>query len=1660
MATDNHELASLKVNLDLQGTGTFTQNLAKANRATKLYDTALQAVTAGANKFERSLEDMNKISTLTEKKLDAQKQKADELKREYERLVAEKGVDAKETQNMLIRYTKTVAQMKKTELALGSVNKQIQEQSSSYAQVAKVADKAVSSIEQDLKVLDAQYKATNKGAKNMETQAQHLSDTLELQQKAANELSKKYAALRNEKGADAEETKKALIAYQNSITTMNKTKQSLGEVQESLREQSSEFGKASKAAETALSSIEQDLKVVNSQFAVTEAGAGDLGEAADMLREKSEHLNRVLSLEAKAVEALKKKYEAAKRERGENDKATKDSLVAMNEAIQRLNRTQRALEEVDDALEDAGRGWTLFGRRIQMSSERMEELQQTAKETGRTMGNALALGAAAGTVGVTKLASEVEGTQKRIQGTLDVTAQEAVKLNKVARSAWKEGFGENMGEVENSLVKVKLNMKNLVKDSELKTLTQDSMLLAERWESDVNEVTRASSNLMRGFGIDSKKAYDLMAWGARNGLNFSQEMFDNLSEYSPLFAKMGFSAEEYFQLLEKGSQAGVYNLDFINDAMKEAQIRFKDGSDTTANAMAELSKGTQKIWKDFLAGKSTVKDVHNAVIKDLKNMDDQTAANNLGVSLYGTKWEDLESTAMYAMGNIDGKLQGVDGSMGKVRKSMDTTAVRAKQVFREFLDSVAPLGESFLNVAERILPRVESAVETTTGWFNKLSPAMQDTVAVGGLLTAAAIPLISAVATVGRVVAPVTGLLGGMGTAAAGAGAAAGGAATGAGLFGGALAALTGPVGWTIGAVAALGVGYVALDKQMDKPVMKSQIFSDKISESTQKAVGAYLKLEKDASESLSRMAWGQQTITDNMVNSITSKYQAMGDSILSKMDANHIKQKEKTQKLFNDMSALTEAEEQKILANMDTKNEQKKAKVQAYEDRIKEIMNKAKEEKRAITDKEYQEIQSIQEKMRTSAVTTMSKSKQEQTIILGQLKNEASKLSAEQAANVVKKSLEQKNKSVKAAEDQYDGTTKQIRYMRDVTGTLTKQQADKLLDEAERQKDGAIDDAEAMHKKVVKEAKNQAGEHADEIDFEKGEVLNGWDKMMNGIEKAMNWIAGLFGKKDVKKKPSVKDSSTKKNGKGRATGTPNGGVPYDQVALTGEEGPELVKDGRTGKLGLVGVNGPQHTFLSKGSAVLPAHHTKNALKKYGFTSKGKKMGKMPAYKDGIATDAFEWIMQGPEAVWDKAINMFDVSDKVMPDWWNNHTGGILDYAGKMAIDKIQGWIDEAMQFFEGSPISEYYLKPPWRLTSKMGPRWGTMHNGIDLAAPPGYPIKSLTDGVVSQVLKNNKTAGNGVRVRSGDKEFSYIHMIGIPNVVEGQKVKAGDILGGVGNTGASKGNHLDLKIKQNGKYIDPWEYLNNAFGGGPSGISGNITSWQPVILKAAKEMKEEVTAKQVKGILAQIQRESNGNEKIVQSSALRDINVLMGNPAKGLLQYIPQSFSRYAMPGHKNIFSGYDQLLAFFNNTKWQKDLRYGKSGWGPTGKRKFGYAKGGVVDSHQFAELGENGYKEYVLTTEPRYRNRSLALLTDLMKDLGVYNPVPKVAAAAPSSPRTNGQQTVQEQPQIIIQNTFQVSYEGLPDRESVKKFMDMMDELAEEKAEQQLRSRGLRR
>ena len=102
------------------------------------------------------------------------------------------------------------------------------------------------------------------------------------------------------------------------------------------------------------------------------------------------------------------------------------------------------------------------------------------------------------------------------------------------------------------------------------------------------------------------------------------------------------------------------------------------------------------------------------------------------------------------------------------------------------------------------------------------------------------------------------------------------------------------------------------------------------------------------------------------------------------------------------------------------------------------------------------------------------------------------------------------------------------------------------------------------------------------------------------------------------------------------------------------------------------------------------------------------------------------------------------------------------------------------------------------------------MHTGMDFTSPTGTDIYATGDGVVVELKNSRSGYGKHIIIDHGyGYKTLYAHMVRI-NVRKGQKIKRGDIIGFVGNTGLSKGPHLHYEVIKNGKKINPANFYSN----------------------------------------------------------------------------------------------------------------------------------------------------------------------------------------------------------------------------------------------------------
>jgi murein DD-endopeptidase MepM/ murein hydrolase activator NlpD len=98
-------------------------------------------------------------------------------------------------------------------------------------------------------------------------------------------------------------------------------------------------------------------------------------------------------------------------------------------------------------------------------------------------------------------------------------------------------------------------------------------------------------------------------------------------------------------------------------------------------------------------------------------------------------------------------------------------------------------------------------------------------------------------------------------------------------------------------------------------------------------------------------------------------------------------------------------------------------------------------------------------------------------------------------------------------------------------------------------------------------------------------------------------------------------------------------------------------------------------------------------------------------------------------------------------------------------------------------------------------------HNGLDFSAVPGTPVIATADGKV-RFVGHNGDFGLTVEISHGDGiETVYCHLKGA-NVKADQKVRRGEQIGSVGNSGRSTGPHLHYEVHRNGQPLNPRKHI------------------------------------------------------------------------------------------------------------------------------------------------------------------------------------------------------------------------------------------------------------
>lgn len=716
--------------------------------------------------------------------------------------------------------------------------------------------------------------------------------------------------------------------------------------------------------------------------------------------------------------------------------------------------------------------------------------------------------------------------------------------------------------------------------------------------------------------------------------------------------------------------------------------------------------------------------------------------------------------------------------------------------------------------------------------------------------------------------------------------------------------------------------GYAAIKDVFANP-LKTDISGKGISKDTAKNVNSYKTMSQNAISELKYLEMSGDVITKSTSAKISKNYNGM----VVLVEKSFEKTKKSSDKNLNTLSKNSMLSEADIKAV-----KEKQAKIQKLSlDEVKknnekiQKLNKDMAAKNAdITKKEKADIKAINDKAAKEGRVLTASEEQQITSIKRNAANQR-KASNQSYSNQIQTIAKKQETAVVSSLSKSAKEQKLILgKLKDSSGKLSTEQASKVVSESKRAKDEAVKEANKKYKDVVAAADKEY------------------------------YVNGTITKKQhddiVKKARSQKNKTVK-----AATEMHEQVVSQAQSQATGhlnqvdwETGQSLSKWDNF-KVNLAGVINSVTGGINKVLKFFSLP-TIPEWKPKGYNNDTKKINtsKRTSYGSNLAMD-------------------YTGS--------NNASGQIM--AGEEGFEIAYNKRKAQAQILGANGAEITHVAPGTKILNHADSK-KVMRGGLGKTLPGFASGNSTINDFLSDAWDGTKAVAGKV-VDFSKKAFDWAaHPIKNLNKLFGG-LSAGVKMGNDGNLGSDVLNYLKNSIGS------PLEKMLSGFKetapvAGPAGKGAS--AWSSVIKKAALAMKVDLSGGELKGIIAQIHRESGGNEKITQSSAVVDVNTLSGNPAKGLLQYIPQTFNAYRMKGHNNIFSGYDQLLAFFNNSSWRNDLPYGKRGWGPRGHRRF--ANGGFVNKNEMIEVAESNKPEVVIPLTRK--NRAVQLIKKTKEIIGM--------------------------------------------------------------------------
>lgn len=467
-----------------------------------------------------------------------------------------------------------------------------------------------------------------------------------------------------------------------------------------------DVNKTSKSLQSELRTIDKLLKLDPTNVDLLKQKQDVLSESIENTEEK---LRRLKSAEDKVAQAFEdgkidaEQYRAFQR----NIVTTEQKL---NDLKSELNKTGQAFEDLGTDAKKSEKKLDDYKKEVDDVKNAVSDLKDKAKDTALELGAGITAAGGAASAAMMSFNS-VDSALNHIQASTNLSKGQMDGFRDALEEIYNGNYGDDLSDIASKMANI-VQYTNETDPEKIKDYAIKLYGLQDTFDLDFNETLRGTQGLIKNMGLTADQAFDYIASGAQNGLNYSGELSDNLSEYTSLFGQAGFTAEQMFAILDNGTESGAYNLDKVNDFVKEFTISLADGR--IEENLSSFSDGTGDLFKQWKDGKATAADVFYSVINDLSTAENKQTALTTASNVWSSLGEDNALNIITSLDDVNTKFSDVKGTMDEVNDiEYDDLGNRLEGLGRKVqTEIINPAVEDFYPEAEDFIEWVADNLDT------------------------------------------------------------------------------------------------------------------------------------------------------------------------------------------------------------------------------------------------------------------------------------------------------------------------------------------------------------------------------------------------------------------------------------------------------------------------------------------------------------------------------------------------------------------------------------------------------------------------------------------------------------------------------------------------------------------------------------------------------------------------------------------------------------------------------------------------------------------------------------------------------------------------------------------------------------------------------------